>query len=408
MNLQATDSMKNNPDSSSLSSKKRLKIAILIRGFVTTGGAEKYAVELTRRLAREHDVHVFAQEWSFNGKEKITFHKIPKFFTKPSYLNQLVFSFFTRRLVDSSFDIVHSHERVTSFDVLTVHCPCFRSSITGEKSAWKRGLLRLSITLSPRKSAYLWLEKRQFSFHKDRLLIAVSENVMRDVQANYPLPDRYLGIAYPGVDLNLTEKIRDENTCRSVRSRLGIKEQDFVVLFVGTEFKRKGLDALIRGFAAIPPFGTKLVIAGGGEKGNYARLAKSLKVEDHVIFLGLVENIEEIYEIADAYILPTLSDPAGMAPLEAMAFGVATIMSCSHYAGIAEHIRNGEALILQNPGDPGEIADSLRKVMKKDVRSKLIRKGRDLVRNLTWDKTTADTLDVYYKVLALRKAHNKN
>ncbi len=395
--------MKNTPDPSSSLLQKRLKIAILIRGFVTTGGAEKYTVELSRRLAREHEVHVFAQEWSFNGNEKIIFHKIPKLFTKPSYLNQLLFSFFTRRLVDSSFDIVHSHERVTSFDVLTVHCPCFRSSTTREKRGLKKGLLRFSTLISPRKLAYLWLEKRQFSYHEDRLLIAVSRNVMKDVQASYALPDRCFNVAYPGVDLNLTQKIRDENTRWSLRSKLKIEDQDLVLLFVGTEFKRKGLDALIKGFAALSPNRMKLVIAGGGEKEAYARLAKSLNIDDRVIFLGLVKNIEEIYTIADIYILPTLSDPAGMAPLEAMAFGLPTIISCSRYAGIAEHITNGEALILQNPEDPAEIADSIRKMLDENVRAELSRKGRDLVQRLTWDRTTADTLYAYNRVLALKK-----
>jgi glycosyltransferase involved in cell wall biosynthesis len=71
--------------------KKRLKIAILIRNFVTTGGAERYAMEVTRRLAKDHEVHVFAQEWTYYGNEKIYFHRIPKYFERPSFLNQLVF-----------------------------------------------------------------------------------------------------------------------------------------------------------------------------------------------------------------------------------------------------------------------------------------------------------------------------
>ena len=40
-----------------------MKIALLIRRYITTGGAERYAVEVARRLARVHEVHVFAQQW---------------------------------------------------------------------------------------------------------------------------------------------------------------------------------------------------------------------------------------------------------------------------------------------------------------------------------------------------------
>ncbi|MBW1700899.1 MAG: glycosyltransferase family 4 protein [Deltaproteobacteria bacterium] len=355
-----------------------MKIAVLIRRFVLTGGAERYAVEVTRRLARENDVSVFAQEWSFEGKEKINFHRIPRFFIRPNFLNQLLFSFFTRRSLDDSFDIVHTHERVCQFDVLTVHCPCFRSIVTRHKSPLKRFFVWLSVALSPRKLAYLWLEKRQFAYNRKRLWIAVSENVKKNIQTNYPLPDECFGIVYPGVDSNLTtEKDIAENRKR-LRSKLGIEKDDLVVLFVGTEFKRKGLDALLKGFALLPRSNMKLVIAGEGRPDRYMLTAKGLGIERDVIFLGLVENIEEAYAISDVYILPTLSDPAGMAPLEAMVCGVATVISCDKYAGIAECMRDQEAIILKDPNDPEEIAGSLRRLMVKDYRRELGNKGRIL------------------------------
>jgi UDP-glucose:(heptosyl)LPS alpha-1,3-glucosyltransferase len=382
--------------------KEKMKIAVLIRRFVLTGGAERYAVEVTRRLAREHDVSVFAQEWSFEGKENITFHKIPRFFRRPNFLNQLFFSFFTRRSLDDSFDIVHTHERVCQFDVLTVHCPCFRSIITRHKSPLKRFFVRLSIAFSPRKWAYLWLEKRQFAQNRERLWIAVSENVKKNIQTNYPLPDECFGIVYPGVDSNLTTVEDIAENREKLRSKLGIDKDDLVILFVGTEFKRKGLDALLKGFALLPRSNMKLVIAGEGRPDRYLSAAKVLGVERDVIFLGLVENIEEAYAISDVYILPTLSDPAGMAPLEAMVCGVATVISCDRYAGIAECMTDQEAIILNDPNDPGEIADSLRRLVDKEYRKELGNKGRLLAEKMTWEKTTAETLSIYRKVLELK------
>lgn len=100
-----------------MSDKKQLKIAVIIKRFISTGGAEKYALEVTRRLALLHEVHVFAQEWAFSGKENITFHKIPRVLHKPTWLNHLLFSHLTSKAVGDGFDIVHSHEKVTRFDV---------------------------------------------------------------------------------------------------------------------------------------------------------------------------------------------------------------------------------------------------------------------------------------------------
>lgn len=396
--------MENVFNPSAASPKEKLKIAVLIRRFVLTGGAERYAVEVTRRLARDHDVSVFAQEWSFEGKEKITFHKIPRFFRRPNFLNQLLFSFFTRRSLGNSFDIVHTHERVCQFDVLTVHCPCFRSIVTRHNSPVKRFFVWLSVAFSPRKMAYLWLEKRQFAQNRERLWIAVSENVKRNIQTNYPLPDESFGIVYPGVDGNLTTEKDSAENRKKLRSKLGIEKDDLVILFVGTEFKRKGLDALLKGFALLPRSKMKLVIAGEGRPDRYLSAAKDLSIERDVIFLGLVENIKEAYAISDVYILPTLSDPAGMAPLEAMMCGVATIISCDRYAGIAECMTDREAIILNDPGSPEEIADSLRKLLEIDYRRDLGKRGHLLAKKMTWEKTTADTLSIYHKVLELKGA----
>lgn len=385
--------------------KKNLKIAVLIRNFVSTGGAERYAVEITRRLAVTHEVHVFAQEWSWHGKEDITFHKIPRFLTKPSWLNQILFSHFCKKAVGDAFDIIHSHERVTRFDILTIHCPCFRSFITDEKRLWKKIYIRGTAALSPLKLAYLWLEKKQFTYDKKRLLIAVSENVMKNVRMNYPLPRESFRIAYPGVDSNLALRGSRHTGRGLLREKLGIAPDDLVVLFVGTEFKRKGLDALLKGFAAITDSSLKLVIAGGGggKKAEYVRLAKNLGLENKTIFLGLVKDVENIYAASDIYILPTLSDPSPMAPIEAMACGLAAVMSSERYAGTAEHIKHGEALILNNPRDPQEIAGALLTLTDNEYRSELGEKGRRVAENLTWERTTEATLAAYYDVLGQKR-----
>ncbi len=382
-----------------VNTNKRLKIAILVRRFITTGGMERYCVEVTRRLARNHDVHVFAQEYIWEGPERITFHRIPKFFTKPSFLNLLVFSFFTRRSLDESFDIVHSHERVTHFDTLTVHCPCFRTHIAKEKRWWKKVLIWSSVLFSPRKMAYLWLEKRQFAYHDRRLLIAVSKKIKENVRETYHLPDGYFSLAYPGVDSEPLKRAHNSENRERMRAGLGIGEEDLIVLFVGTEFRRKGLDTLLEGFAVIHGNNMKLLVAGGGDPRGYQRLAGRLGIGDRIIFLGLVDDIENVYAMSDIYILPTLSEPAGMSPIEAMAAGLPTVLSSAKYAGSAELITNNEAIILENPEQPQEIARSLTRLMDGKTRSDLGKRGRQLAEQLTWERTTEETLKVYERIV---------
>jgi UDP-glucose:(heptosyl)LPS alpha-1,3-glucosyltransferase len=203
------------------------------------------------------------------------------------------------------------------------------------------------------------------------------------------------------VDRSIPKRINADTQKKEIRLKLGIGENDLVFLFVGTEFKRKGLDALLEGFRLICQDNTKLLVAGGGggKIERYMNLAARMGLKDNVQFLGLVEDVAELYAIADIFILPTLSDPAGMAPVEAMLSGVATIMSSPRYCGTAEHIRNEEALILKNPRDPHEIAQALSRLMDGSFRNELRLKGQALASKLTWDETTANTLSAYYEVL---------
>lgn len=379
----------------------RLKIAVLIKRFLRTGGAEKYAMEVVRRLALDHEIHVFAHEWAFDGSEPITFHKIPRVCRKPAWVNQLFFSYFCRRAVGDEFDVVHSFEKVPTFDVMTVQSPCFKSPHLQGTGRWQQRLDWARTALSPRKFAWRWLEARQFAEDGVRMIVAVSEKVQRNVQDCYGLSDDYFQLAYTGVEVPKIEQVYSVQEVEGLRAQLGVSPDDVVVLFVGTEFKRKGLDALLEGLALAPRARFKLLIAGGGggKLEHYKSLTDKMKLSAEVRFLGLVQDIERIYPIADMYILPTLADPCPLAPLEAMAAGIATIMSASEYNGSAELVRHGEALLLSDPHDPQEIADALIQLTDRRVRSEMAEMGRQLVRQCTWDKTAADTLSAYRAVV---------
>jgi UDP-glucose:(heptosyl)LPS alpha-1,3-glucosyltransferase len=392
-----------------MSGKKRLKIAVLVRRFISTGGVERYALEVTRRLAPRYEVHVFAQEWSLQEDSPISFHRMPAWPAKPSWLNQILFSYFSSRAAGQGFDIIHSHEKVVDFDVMTIHSPCFRSYISQEKRPLKKALVRASLPFSLRKLAWLWLERKQFTFNPNKIFVAVSEKVKHDVQANYEIPDERFRIAYPGVDVNMKKNIDAGADRNQLRSEMGIAPDELILLFVGTEFKRKGLHALLRALSTAPLPKMRLLVAGGGggRMKEYRNLAGQMGLGDKVVFLGLVENVEDLYALSDIYVLPTLSDPYGMAPMEAMLCALPVAISSSEYCGAAEHIRNREALIIRNPREPKEIAEALHKLSDERLRAEMKQKGPTLAKELTWEKTTAATLTAYAEALR-RKQPLKN
>jgi hypothetical protein len=148
-----------------------MKIAVLVRNFNrNAGGAERYCVELSERLSENNEVHIYSQ--TFDEKlPTIEFHKISKYFDKPRFLNQLLFSYLTKKATSGKFDIVHSHEMVSDADIYTIHVPCFKSDWINSKGI-RKFLKNLNTLLSPRKIGYLWLEKNKCKIAlKDILLV---------------------------------------------------------------------------------------------------------------------------------------------------------------------------------------------------------------------------------------------
>ncbi len=381
--------------------RKKLKIAVLVRNFVITGGAERYAFQVSRRLSREHEVHVFCQTWDEALTAGLTIHRVPRPWRKPTFANQLFFSWYCRRAVDDSFDIVYSHERVTRFDVLSIHCHCYRGFLTRSRG-WRKVLRWLGELTSPRGLAYLWLEKRQYGDQPGRLLVADSRMVADDVFENYRLPAERIKVAYPGVDLEEIDRALAHADRPALRSGYGLTDSDCALLFVGTEFRRKGLDTLLKALARPATGDTRLLVAGSGDIPAYRQQAEQLGVADRVTFLCRVADIYPLYILADVFVLPTLADPCPIAPLEAMTCGTATIMSATPWCGTAEHVHNDEAVILKDPRDPEEIAAAIGRLCNPEVRAEYARKSRELGRTLGWDHTTAITQSAFDQILAAR------
>jgi UDP-glucose:(heptosyl)LPS alpha-1,3-glucosyltransferase len=341
-------------------------------------------VEVARRLAKVHELHVFAQEWD-HEPAGMTLHRVSRLFKKPAYADRWWFSWQTSRRT-RGFDAVYSHEKVTRFDVMNVHCGTFVGGLRGTERGEPKSPMRIWIkTLTDPSIGANWLlEKIHYTTKPGRYWVADADMVKREVQRYYPIPDDRFLIAHSGVD----EPGPDVATRRTEwRRKLGFHDGDLIVLFVASEFRRKGLGPLVEALGLLKERAPKLVIVGGDDRTPFAGRARELGIGDRVIWAGRVNNVNDYYALSDVLVLPTLSDPSPLAPLEAMAHGCAAIVSCARYTGAAELVRQGEAILLEDPRNPSEIAHALACLLDPTARKRYADKGRDLVRSLSWDRT---------------------
>ena len=155
-----------------------------------------------------------------------------------------------------------------------------------------------------------------------------------------------------------TSKFNKETACeerKALREKLGLSEEDFVILYVGRIMQIKGVLELMRAVIDLEDKHIKLMIMGSANSGKRAFSAYERKVrrlaaqnKDRIIFTGYVDN-SEVYKYAataDVQCLPTLVEEAApLVILEAMAEGLPLIVTKS--GGVTEYVDDSTALIIE-------------------------------------------------------------
>lgn len=370
---------------------KALHIALLVKHFHLLGGSERYAYEICRRMvARGHSLDLFAWEADRDLLHGITFHQVRDPFPFSSAGRLFLYARQVAKILPSMrHDIIHSHEKGFYQDIFTQHSFTYKEGM--RKYSWLRRFDQIYLSL--RSQIYLWLEKKQM---QSLWLVPVSTAIQEDISRNYARKDN-LCVISPGVDIDHFSPAWVAENRDIQRRAANIAEDEFVVLFVGSEFKRKGLDHLI---PAIKYKMQLLVVGRGNHLPYYQKLAASHGVNRQVHFIGLCQDVRNYYAMADVVVLPSLSEAFGMSILEAMACGLPIIVTAN--SGVAELVVDGKnGFLLREFPQLSEVMHYLRS--SPDVRRQVGAAARKTAETHTWDRATEAYEKLYYRVYDEKK-----
>lgn len=303
---------------------QRFRVAVIIPKYGLVGGGERFASEVTSRIARDSrfDIHVFANKWVEEPGCPLTFHKVPiaRF---PRFLRPLSFAAFAGRMVrKGGFDLVHSHERTSGADIYSVHCV--------PHALWVRDVRRKLPSLFDKAVASA--ERQMMSSGASSVFLPVSSLAMDAFRSEYKeLPGKWRPL-HPGVDFERFSSPSREACRAEIRARHGIRDEDFLVLFVGMNFEVKGLDTVIRALSLARSSASgasiRLLVVGRGNERKYREMAAAHEVGDAVVFAGTrSKGLERYYRAADCFAMLSTFDTFGMVVLEAMAAGLPVMIS---------------------------------------------------------------------------------
>ena len=372
-----------------------MKIALVIDHLdPRRGGAEQWTFQHAERLlARGHEVHVVAQ--GVNGPA-VRLGVVPHLLGPiRSVLHRAAAAeaLLQRLKVDMVHDIGlgwHSHvlqsedgSRLAQWEQKLLLLPSWQRP-------WKRAMLRVL----PRYRDFRRLMARQFD-DPQRIVIAVSQMCARDYQRYHDVPAERIRLVYHGTDNQRFSPDHRDRWREQVRDRLGICEDEVMLLFVGHDYQRKGLATAVRAANRLAAEGApvRLVIVGG-KKRRPQIAADSNSVTIHV---GAIDDPVPYYAAADVFVLPTFYDPCSLSVSEAAASGLPSVTS--RFNGAAELLTEGvDGSVISDPADDAELAGALRPLLDQKVRQRMGDAARKLALKHTLDRNCDQIVSIYQQI----------
>ncbi|MEK6710632.1 MAG: glycosyltransferase family 4 protein [Nitrospinota bacterium] len=376
-----------------------MKIALVRSAVHRQGGVERYVWLLARELARRgHEVHLLARRCPEPPHPSVRFRPVP---ARGLFSFQKVLGFargVQEILAREAFDIVHSCDRIFSCDIYRAGEGVHREWLevaARHLSPWRAALRRLD----PLHAALCRLERRLMAGGGARRVTAISRRGAEEIRRHFGREE--VPVIYNGVDPEEFTPPR-EGEREAIRRRLGVADEAWVVLHVGSGFFRKGLRYLLMGFARLEDRRALLIVSGRGSAGPYRRLAGRLGVADRVRFVGMDPPPAGLYRAADVFVFPPLYEPFGNACLESLASGLPSIFSSM--SGGAEIVTQGvDGWVLSDPADPEEIARLIRQSREPGRAAAVGRAARALALRFSVE-ANADATEALYREVAAEKA----
>jgi len=223
-------------------------------------------------------------------------------------------------------------------------------------------------------------------------IIAVSFLTRNIIISRYGITGEKVEVVHNGVERNGNGKWTLAET--------GIDNNEKIVLFLGRITMQKGPEYFLQAAKKVLEVmdNVKFVMVGSGDLMHHAvEMAAELGIGQKVLFTGFLhgEDVRKIYKMADLYVMPSVSEPFGIAPLEALDNDVPVIIS--KQSGVSEVLKHA---LKVDFWDVNEIANKIIAVLKYPPLEMTLRNyGNFEVRKLSWKDSAAKCAKIYEEAL---------
>jgi len=283
----------------------------------------------------------------------------------------------------NTFDLIHSHDWLT-----------YPAGIAAKKASGKPLVIHVHATEFDRTGENvntIVYDLERSGMEAADMIIAVSELTRNTVINKYGIDPEKVVTVHNGVDQNFEEK--------SLEIERPFPEK--VVTFLGRITYQKGPEYFVEVARKIllKDNNVRFVMAGSGDMMNkIIMLASKYRLGNKFHFTGFLRgtDVDQMFAMSDVYVMPSVSEPFGISPLEAIRSNVPVVIS--KQSGVAEVLNHA---IKVDYWDIDAMADAIYGLLHYDALSSMFRKhAKAEVDELRWDKAAFKTIEVYQKALS--------
>lgn len=291
---------------------------------------------------------------------------------------------------EDDYDVIHAHEWLS-----------FMAGMRAKELTGKPLILHVHSTEFDRSGGHVNqevydIEKEAFG-NADKI-IAVSNYTKNIIVENYGVNPDIVDVVYNGVEVpRYIEKPNDYPEPRI----LHLKKHGYkIVLYVGRFSMHKGPDYFIKAAKKVLNYRDDVVfvMAGSGEmEHELIEMVADFGISDHVLFAGYLrgEELDAMYSSADLYVLPSVSEPFGIAPLESLIRNTPVLIS--KQSGVSETVSHA---LKVDFWDIDEMSNKIISALDHpEMLSELTTHGKDQALLLNWKAAARKVINVYKQLV---------
>ena len=292
-----------------------------------------------------------------------------------------------------NYDVIHAHDWMT-----------FRAAMLAKQISHLPLIVHIHATEFDRSSAdessygngYIHQIEYEGMMMADKI-ISVSQWTKDVIVNRYGISPSKIEVVHNSIDLNSPYIRSHDDSTNDYKYLEAMKQYGYsIVVNAGRQSIQKGLVNMLDSAKLALQINPKIifVFVGSGDMHNeLIEKAAYLGISNNVIFTGFVQGkkLRDIFKIADLFVMPSVSEPFGSTPLEAIGLGAPVLIS--NQSGVSEVIKTA---LKSDFWDSYDIADKIVSVTENpSLREELVRNGLNEFKNQSWTRSTHKTLQTY-------------